>query len=164
MIIPETYLSVHQQLSLLGLSVAFGAAFGIVFDFFRALRIALPHNKLLVAAEDIIFMLFYSVFIISFTSAAALGQFRFFYVIGNLIGFTLYFFTVGSVVIRIFRSIFSASLSVLRFILFPFRLFYVRIFTKISSKFVAFAQIIAKCYKIKKRLLIEHTKMLYNSK
>mgnify|MGYP002545496206 CR=1 FL=1 len=78
-IIPETYFTVHEQLTLFGASCLLGAALGVIYDAFRALRIALPHNKILVALEDIAFLLIYSVFIISFTSAPARGEFRVLY-------------------------------------------------------------------------------------
>ncbi|MBO5264770.1 MAG: spore cortex biosynthesis protein YabQ [Ruminococcus sp.] len=163
-IIPETYFTVHEQLTLFGASCLLGAALGVIYDAFRALRIALPHNKILVALEDIAFLLIYSVFIISFTSAAARGEFRIYFVLGSILGFTVYILTVGSAVIKIIRQLFKIFYSVINVILRPFKLIYVLIYKKVIAKFVGSSKNKLKGCRNLKIPLIEHCKMLYNKK
>lgn len=74
---------------------------GVVYDIFRIIRIILPHNHVLTAIEDVLFFIIYSVFLMCFTIGAARADFRVYYIIGNILGFCLYFFTVGNVITRI---------------------------------------------------------------
>lgn len=89
------------------ISCLFGVAAGIVYDVFRILRILIYHNALITALEDLLFFILYSVFIMSFTLGAARGEFRFYYMFGNILGFLIYFFSVGNLVIGIFLRISS---------------------------------------------------------
>ena len=57
--VPETFFSVNEELRLFGLSCLFGAAFGVAYDLFRTVRLLLPHNGAMVAAEDIAFLALY---------------------------------------------------------------------------------------------------------
>ena len=71
---------------------------GITFDIFRVIRAILPHNKIMVAIEDILFMFSYTAFVMCFSIVASRGEFRVFYIIGNILGFTVYFFSRNIVV------------------------------------------------------------------
>ena len=72
--VPETFFTVHEELILFGLSCLFGAALGVCYDVFRALRLIVPHNFVLVMAEDIVFFIGYCIFLSAFTAAAARGE------------------------------------------------------------------------------------------
>jgi len=103
----ETFFRVSEQLKLFLISCLFGIPIGIVYDIFRIIRITLPHNTLLVAIEDILFFIMYSIFLMAFTIAAARADFRVYYILGNLLGFTVYFFSVGNIVTGVFIKIMS---------------------------------------------------------
>ena len=96
MSVPETFFSVSEELRLFILSCAFGAAFGLLFEVFRTVRTILPHNIPLIAVEDTAFLLIYAVFLPAFASAAARGELRMYFAIGNILGFILYLATVGA--------------------------------------------------------------------
>lgn len=162
--VPETFFSVSEELRLFGISCLFGAVIGVVYDIFRTLRLIVPHNSFLVAAEDILFLALYGVFIAAFSAAAARGELRFYFVIGNLIGFVLYLVTVGSVVIRTLRKLFTAMGAVFRFVLRPFKTCYVFVRKKATEKFVGNSKLIVKPVKKMKRVLLNKTKMMYNKK
>ena len=164
MTIPETFFTVHEQLILFGISCICGAALGIVYDVFRTLRIILPHNTFLVVIEDVIFMSIYAVFITAFSSAAARGEFRFFYIIGNVLGFTVYFFTVGNAVITALRKIFRLINSVLSYIMKPIRKIYVFLREKAPLKFVGNSKVLVKFVKNIKSLLLKVRSLLYNKR
>lgn len=162
--IPETFFSVHEELILLGLSFLFGIALGICWDILRFLRLILPHNCIIVAAEDILFLGFYAVFLISFASAAARGELRFYYVIGNAAGFLLYFATVGNFMLRTLRKIISFTAKILSIIFCPLRSCYVLLSKKAAFKFVGCSKILSKCIKKTKMLLLKSPKMMYNNR
>ena len=162
--VPETFFSVSEELRLFGLSCLFGAVFGVIYDIFRTVRLLLPHNGVLVAAEDILFLMLYAVFLTSFATAAARGEMRFYYVIGNAAGFTLYIFTLGSIVIRTMTKLITAIEVVLRVITCPFRQFFALLRKKAAFKFVGTSKNIVHIFKKLKMLLLKPILLLYNKK
>lgn len=119
MIVPETFFSTSEELRLFFLSCAAGAIFGIYYDIFRTLRLTIPHHSFFVFAEDVIFLATYGIFLSSFASAEARGELRGYYVLGGIIGFTLYFFTVGKFVMSFMRKIMSILKGFLNILLKP---------------------------------------------
>lgn len=132
----ESFFTVSQQLKLFLLSCLFGIPTGIVFDIFRALRVIFPHGKAAVALEDILFFVLYGIFIMAFSSAAARSEFRFYYCIGNLLGFLIYHFTVGSVAVMIIRKLAEAIKKVFYLIFSPINKKIALLFKKIRTFFV----------------------------
>lgn len=164
MIIPETYFTVSEQLQLFGLSCICGALLGLIYDVFRLIRIMIPHNFWLTAMEDIIYFGFYGVFITAFTSAAARGEFRVYYIIGNILGFVIYFFTAGSIVVRTMRKLMGLLKRLFSLIIMPFRKIFVLIYKKALVKFVGSTKSLVKSIKIYKNPLLNVKKMLYNNR
>ncbi|MBE6853383.1 MAG: hypothetical protein E7505_07885 [Ruminococcus sp.] len=101
----ESFFTVGEQMQLFLISCLFGIPIGIFYDIFRVIRIILPHSSLLTAAEDVLFFVLYSVFIMSFTFSAARSEFRMYYIFGNIIGFAVYYFTIGRLVTGLFMRI-----------------------------------------------------------
>ena len=66
------------------------------------------HGKIAVLIEDIIFFMIYGVFIMSFTITAARSEFRFYYIFGNMLGFVLYFVTLGNIITKFLKMIIQA--------------------------------------------------------
>lgn len=162
--VPETFFSVNEQLLLFGLSCVFGAALGIFYDVFRTLRVIFPHNSWLVVIEDVLFMSGYAIFLSVFASAAARGELRFYYVIGNFLGFVIYFFTVGSAVIAAMRKLFFVLRKTVSIIMRPFKMIYVFLREKAGLKFVGSSKFFVKSLKNVKRLLRKGSGLLYNKK
>lgn len=160
--VPETFFSINEELILFGISCAFGLLIGVCYDVFRTARVIFPHNKWLVCIEDIVFLIFYCIFLSSFASAASRGELRFYFVIGNAIGFTLYLMTVGSIVIRTMRKLFYIIKKVVFVIFYPFIRFYAFISKKAASKFVGCSKVIVKCFKKVEILLLKPYHLLYN--
>ena len=160
--VPETFFSVREELALFGLSCLAGAAIGLCYDALRALRLMIRHGIWLTAFEDIGFLAAYAVFLSAFAAAEARGELRFYYVVGNAIGFTLYYFTLGSIVIRFFRKIFGALSAVFSFAAAPIRRLYVLLRKKARLKFVGSSKILPKINKMLKLLLPNHLTLRYN--
>lgn len=101
----ESFFTVSEQMQLFLLSCFLGIPIGFFYDIFRIIRIILPHNSLATAVEDVLFFAVYSVFIMSFTFAAARSEFRMYFVAGNIIGFAFYYFTAGKFIAGFFVRI-----------------------------------------------------------
>ena len=97
----ETFFTVTEQTKLFLLSCLFGLPLGLFYDVFRVLRLCFPHPKLLVMLEDIFVMGVFAAFIGAFSVYFARGEFRVYYIVGSLCGFTVYYFTFGALLISI---------------------------------------------------------------
>ncbi len=117
--VPETFFTISEELRLFFLSCAAGAVFGVYYDIFRTLRLTIKHHSFFVFAEDSIFLATYGIFLSSFASAEARGELRGYYILGGIIGFTLYFFTVGKFVMGFMQKIIKLLKSVLVIIVKP---------------------------------------------
>ena len=103
--VPETYFTISEELVLFLYSVIFGALLGAIYDFFRALRSVLKHNFAAVFIEDCIFFVIYSVLLMCFAVMFSRSQVRLYYAFGNLLGFALYHFTLGNIILAVIRKI-----------------------------------------------------------
>ncbi len=161
--VPETFFSTSEEIFLFGLSCIFGIVIGICYDVFRTARILFRHNTVLVVIEDVIFMAGYTIFLSSFASVCARGELRFYYVVGNALGFIFYFFTIGSIVINTMKKIYFALRKVIGIIFRPMRSLYVILQEK-TYKFVGSSKNSVKRNKKISFLLLNNNNMLYNKK
>ena len=162
MTVPETYFTVSEELRLFGLSCLLGAAVGAAYDVLRVLRMTLPHNSALVAAEDISFLGLYAVALTAFSNAAARGEMRLYFAVGSVLGFMLYFFTIGRTITAVLRKLFSVLGAVFKLIFRPVRAVFALLCKKAKLKFVGNLQIIVKPLKKIKRVLLNRRLLLYN--
>lgn len=162
--VPETFFSTSEELRLFLLSCVAGAGIGVYFDIFRALRLLLRHNWLLVLIEDLVFLGSYAVFVSAFASAAARGELRAYFFIGNGLGFTIYYFTLGNIVLRTLSKVFAAVKKTALFVLTPVRRVYVLMCKKAADKFVGSNQDLVKFIKKMKLCLQKPLPLLYNKK
>lgn len=137
----ETFFLNTTQLEVFLISCIVGVVIGIIYDVFRIFRIVIPHNSILVFIEDIILSIMYGVFIVCFAFALMRGQIRFFFLIGNFIGFILWFFTIGSVISKTALRLKLYILKLFKALIFPIR------------KLIHFFRIIKKKLKIHKKIL-----------
>ena len=162
MTIPETYFTVSEELRLFGYSCLMGAAMGAVYDVLRVLRLTLPHNTVLTAAEDIGFLGLCAAALTAFSSAAARGEMRLYFALGSVLGFVLYLFTLGRAVNATLRKLFSLFGTVMKLFLRPFRAVFALVRTKTKVEFVGNLQIIVKPIKKIKIVLLNRRILLYN--
>ncbi|MBQ8177171.1 MAG: spore cortex biosynthesis protein YabQ [Oscillospiraceae bacterium] len=112
----ETFFSVSQHTSLFLMSIVFGAAVGVFYDCFRALRIIFPPaaKDAAVLVEDILFCIVSGFALFCFSTLAVRGQIRFFVILGAVVGFVLYLMTIGSFVTWLLKIVFGTIYGSLR--------------------------------------------------
>ncbi|MCR4796303.1 MULTISPECIES: spore cortex biosynthesis protein YabQ [Ruminococcus] len=160
--ITETFFSVSEELRLFGLSCLMGAVVGAAYDVVRVFRLIAAHNGFLTAVEDIFFLMLYAVSLTAFSEAAARSEMRLYFVIGNVIGYALYYVTIGSVVMGTIRKLFSVVGALLRLIFRPFRPCCAFLRKKATAEFVRNSKNIVKPIKKIKIVLLNKQHMLYN--
>ena len=162
MTIPETFFTVNEELRLFGLSCLFGAALGAVYDVIRAFRLILSHNKALTAIEDILFLTLCGVQLVGFSEIFARSEMRLYFAVGNGLGFALYFVTVGSIVMKTLRKLFTAVGRAISLIFRPLRMFFCIMRGKVMVKFVGIPKNVVKPLKKSKMGLRNIQYLLYN--
>lgn len=147
-------------------SVLLGAILGICFDVFRILRITIPSSKAAVFIQDILFFVIIAAASFYFFVTFNEGIVRGYLLLGELLGFIIYYCTIGSLVFKAAEWIISWLKRILGFVfrvvLWPFFKF----FKLIKWLFQPFCKIIGDCAKkIKKTLrkpLLSKRVLLYN--
>lgn len=163
MIIPDTFLSVHEETVLFISSGFLGAVLSIIYSLILSFRAAVPHKIFSAAAEDILFILLWAGALVCFTTVSGSGVFRMFYIAGTLIGFIIGYLTIGKPVVRLLSRVFSFVYAAFRRILSPIHKLTVRMRKNCTSKFVGNAKNKEKGKNIRSALLIVKEKMLYNN-
>ena len=133
MIIPETFFSVNEHLSLFLLSCLMGAFMGLFYDVFRILRIALPHGKAAVFLEDILFCLIWSLSLVMLAAVCARGELRLFFAVGSLMGFIVYLLTLGRYICASAEKFIGFFRILLSLITLPARNFYNILYKKLHN-------------------------------
>lgn len=98
-------LSIGQQTQMFLAALLLGAALGVVYDVFRVSRLALCSGWLVILLEDLAFFALAAMALFRFFLELSLGQMRFFALVGVVLGWLLYYFTLGTLVMGISREI-----------------------------------------------------------
>ena len=114
-------MSVSGQLQVFGLSVLLGEGLGLVYEVFRLLRLAFFSQKTVVFVQDVLFSLTALVSTFVFVVAVNGGQLRFFLLIGELCGFMVYYFTLGTLIFHLSSLIIGTVRKMLSFLLSPLK-------------------------------------------
>ncbi len=85
-------------------SMLLGAALGVLYDVFRILRLAFPKGKVVIFFQDLLFFGVAAVATFVFLEGTQSGEIRLFIFIGEILGFVLYYFTVGQIVFKASKS------------------------------------------------------------
>ena len=109
----EIYLS--QQVMAFVWAVVIGCVFGLLFDVFRILRIAIPVPDAVIAAQDILYFSVCAALAFLFLLGQTDGRVRFFLLVGIVIGAIIYFCTLSVPVMGVSRFIIAFVKGVLSF-------------------------------------------------
>lgn len=113
-------ITITQQTAVFFHSLLLGVALGCFYDLFRITRIAFIIPALLVLVEDLLFFLFSSIVLFGFMLENSYGQIRWFILLGMVLGWVIYYFTAGSLVMKCSAQIIAAVRRVLAFLWRPF--------------------------------------------
>ena len=126
-----------------------GVFLSVGYEFFRIIRIVIPHNNFFVGAEDIIYLSFCGLILFGLSMEIGSGYFRLLYLLSAVFGAAVYFLTVGRLVkiiciflftalkkflLRIFKVICSPLKKVVVTVAHNIAGFFVRIHKNISDK------------------------------
>lgn len=128
------------------LSVLLGAALGAAYDLLRVFREAIPHNRILLFIEDMIYTILFAFSLFTFCTGLT-GTIRGFTLIGMLLGCLLERFTAGNAVVFTVRKICGLLRRFFGFLFAPA----VKLITKIKG--VIFNGFVKKClnFRLKKK-------------
>lgn len=156
----------NEQVLIFLASLGVGFLLGVLYDFFRAVRLSFTRGKIAVVIFDLTY--FFSVALLSyiFILAANKGEVRSYIIIGELLGAVFYYFSFGIAVIKLtdrlvslLRKFYSFAFKI---IFFPFRLIkrlILRLFGKLMKFFKKSEK---KSQKIQKKVLPKARVYVYN--
>ncbi|MCI8652336.1 MAG: hypothetical protein HFF11_01395 [Angelakisella sp.] len=113
-------IAITEQTSVFLYSLFLGVVLGVFYDVFRITRIAFLVPALLVLLEDLLFFLFSSIVLFGFMLERSYGQIRWFILLGVVLGWVLYYFTLGSLVMKGSARIIAVVGRLLAFLWRPF--------------------------------------------
>lgn len=91
-----------------------GAALSVLYDLFRILRVAFPPRPGMAFVQDLLFWTISALVTFFFVLVTLDGTVRGYLLIGELLGWLLYHFTLGAVVMRLAQTLIVAVRAVLR--------------------------------------------------
>lgn len=131
------FFTVSTQVQAFLLSMAIGTVIGVLYDVFRIFRLSFTDNKVVVVIQDILFWSVSAVLSFLFVFVINNGEFRAFLAFGEILGFIVYYFTLGAMVFKIsgwlIHGIKTVARAILRALLFPFRKIYLVFSPKLKS-------------------------------
>lgn len=90
-----------------------GVFLSVGYEFFRIIRIVIPHNNFFIGAEDIIYLSFCGLILFGLSMEIGSGYFRLLYLLSAVFGAAVYFLTVGRLVKLISTFLFTAIKKIL---------------------------------------------------
>ncbi len=111
---------VAEQTRLFLLSVGFGFLLGIFYDLFRTVRLIILDSRAFVLFMDLLYSVFCTFLNFCFILAFDYGEVRIYTVLGEILGWLIYYFSFGAIAIRVSRAISRAAKRIVLLILKPF--------------------------------------------
>lgn len=90
---------VSKQLYIFGWAIAFGAFIGLFYDFIRIFRRIIPHKKIAIGIEDLIFWLITGIMVYGYIFNTNDGKMRGFIFIGLSLGIILYYLLFSNLIV-----------------------------------------------------------------
>ncbi len=94
-----------MQATVFGCSCILGVVLGILYDVFRIIRVIINPKNITVFVQDVIYFLISGAITFLFVLAFNFGELRFYILIGESAGWTLYHVTLGHIIYKNFRKI-----------------------------------------------------------
>ena len=158
--------SQNEQMLIFLASLGMGFLLGVVYDFFRAIRLSLTRGKIAVVIFDLLYFFVVALGSYLFILATNKGEVRSYIIIGELLGAVFYYFSLGVALMKLtdkFVSILKKAYSfIFKIISLPFRLMKLTFFTVFGKIKVFFEKSEKKSKKIQKKVLPKWRVYVYN--
>lgn len=89
-----------NQIQTFGYSCIFGVILGAMYDVFRIMRLAVNFKEWGIFIQDILYFTISGICTFLFALAYNYGEIRFYIIAGGLIGWIVYYMTIGEIVYR----------------------------------------------------------------
>ncbi len=153
-------LSVQTEIFLL--SLGFGFLLGILYDFFRTLRLIISRSAGFTVFMDMLYFTLCAFLVFCFNLVVDEGKIRLYVLFGDILGWLIYYFSLGEISLRTGNRVIIAVRSYFSVILKPF-LRLAGCVERKKKRFVTFSEkIIRKFNKKLKFDLQKHKGMVYN--
>lgn len=93
-------ITLSNQIYVFVIACLFGVILGIIYDLFRILRIVIRWTKIQIIFQDILYFSLSGVLTFLFMLAVNLGEVRLYIVVGEFLGWLVYYLTVGELVLK----------------------------------------------------------------
>ncbi len=94
-----------EQTEIFFYSLGFGFLLGILYDVFRIVRLIISRSKGFVFFMDVLYFAVCSLLIFGFVLVADSGKVRLYAVVGEMLGWLVYYFSFGTVAIRFSNAV-----------------------------------------------------------
>lgn len=135
--------SLSAQTNMFLYSFGFGFLLGILYDVVRTLRIIVSRSKIFTVAVDLLYFIICGVLSFAFSLVMDSGKIRLYVAAGQVLGWLVYYFSFGSIAVRITTVVTKAVKRLISFIFRPFLL----LIGKISALFKKSVKICKKIFK-----------------
>ncbi|HIZ56174.1 MAG TPA: spore cortex biosynthesis protein YabQ [Firmicutes bacterium] len=143
-----------------------GVGLGLIYDIFRILRLAVPSGGIIIFVEDLLFFLVAGTATFLFMIRYNSGMLRGFIFVGELLGFSVYYFSIGTLVYRIADALINQIRKIFhmlfRILVWPFQKAFGFIYQRVRSFFVVIYTKLKNQDKKLKMCLKRRRKVLYN--
>ena len=144
------------------LSLGFGFLLGILYDIFRTLRLIISSSAWFTVLADVIYFLLCAFLVFCFNLVVDNGKIRLYVLLGDLLGWLIYYFSLGEISLKISNRIIAFAKRCFRAVLLPFRRLKNRINRKFGKSASFSKKIIRKFNKKLKFDLQKYKGMVYN--
>lgn len=140
-------------------SIAGGVILGACYDVLRIWRVFLHTPRRAMFFQDFFYMVFAAFFTFLLALAVSSGEIRLYILAGEIIGWFVYYYTVGQVTAWLFRLI---SNFLYRFLFYPLSRVFGKFSGHISKKLQVFSKYVKKFTAKLKKCLKHHSNVVYN--
>lgn len=120
--------TISQQTAIFLFTVGIGVFIGLVYDIFRILRKVFKHKNFIIHVEDFIFWIFVTCVMFYLMLNKNYGEIRGFTILGSIMGWLLYFFTLSFFVMTISTKVIEIIIQILKvttkILLFPVKILF----------------------------------------
>lgn len=153
---------IGDQLTVFASSVMLGILISWCFDFFCAVKILFSLKRKIAIAADIVFYIWAGFLTFSFLLNENYGIPRFYIYFGEAIGFSIWHFTAGKVIIFVLKKSKIVLDKIFGIIFSPIKWIYMKISPKIKKISLKIKNILVKKVSYDKKLLKKKSGVVYN--